>query len=316
VFHRASASRSFVGGLVESDIAGESKKRSGVQMNPIIVTTDGSDHSLRVLPHADRLARALRAELEVVRVVEPSEIAAEPGEDSDAAAERTCARLREEAAEAMRRSGIDGTASCIVGGEEKGVGDTLLEHTAAASVVAMHSRGRSGLGRLLHGSVALDVLKAIDQPVLLGGPELLAPPTGDGYRLMITTDLSPDSEQCLRALAPLLEATDVEVTLLFVHFHAPQGIDNEAERAKNEAALTAKRALLPASTSVDVRVREIPIGGGVDTAIMEVADEAGCHAIAMSTHGASARHHVLMGSVAMSVLGRSHLPVLVVRAKG
>jgi nucleotide-binding universal stress UspA family protein len=36
----------------------------------------------------------------------------------------------------------------------------------------------------------------------------------------------------------------------------------------------------------------------------------------MSTHGASARHHVLMGSVAMSVLGRSHHPVIVVRAKG
>ena len=69
-----------------------------------------------------------------------------------------------------------------------------------------------------------------------------------------------------------------------------------------------------AEVSPPDHVREIPVGGGVDTAIMEVADEARCDAIAMSTHGASARHHVLMGSVAMSVLGRSHLPLIVVRA--
>jgi nucleotide-binding universal stress UspA family protein len=285
-------------------------------MNPIIVTTDGSDHSLRVFPHADRLARALGAELQAVRVVEPSEIAPEPGEDRRAAIEHTCARLTEEVAGTLRRAGIDGTASCMVGEDGKSVGDTLLAHAAGASVIAMHSRGRSGIGRLLHGSVALDVLKRVEQPVLLGGPDLLPPPSGDGYRLLMTSDLSPDSEQCLRAMAPLLEASDVKVTLLYVHLHAPQGIDNDAERAAKEAALAEKRKLLPASTEVDVRVREIPAGAGIDTAIMEVADEAGCHAIAMSTHGASARHHVLMGSVAMSVLGRSHHPVIVVRAKG
>ena len=120
-------------------------------MNPIIVTTDGSDHSLRVFPHADRLARALGAELQAVRVVEPSEIAPEPGEDRRAAIEHTCARLTEEVAGTLRRAGIDGTASCMVGEDGKSVGDTLLAHAAGASVIAMHSRGRSGIGRLLHG---------------------------------------------------------------------------------------------------------------------------------------------------------------------
>jgi nucleotide-binding universal stress UspA family protein len=62
-------------------------------------------------------------------------------------------------------------------------------------------------------------------------------------------------------------------------------------------------------------LREIPIGGGIDTAIMEVAAEVGAHAIAMATHGTSARHNVLMGSVAMSILGRSRLPLIVARAE-
>ena len=283
----------------------------------VIVATDGSDHSLRVLPHADVLAGHLGAGLEVVRVVEHADVIVEPGEDEHAAVERTCARLAGELEDDLKRFGVAGVARVIVAPEHQDAGDTLLQAVSGAQMLAMHSRGRGGIARLLHGSVALRLLRAIDQPVMLGGPELLPPPvTRDTYHLLATTDLSPDSEQSLRALAPLLEPTEIKLTLLYVHFHAPAGIDNAAERAKHAAELAQKRLLLPASTEVDQMVREIPIGAGIDTAIMEVADQVGAQAIAMSTHGHSARHHLLMGSVAMSILGRSRLPLIVVRAQG
>jgi nucleotide-binding universal stress UspA family protein len=66
--------------------------------------------------------------------------------------------------------------------------------------------------------------------------------------------------------------------------------------------------------SVETLVREIPLGAGVDTTIIETAQELGAHAIAMSTHGHSAGRHVVMGSVAMLLLGRSPLPLLLARA--
>ena len=282
----------------------------------VIVATDGSDHSLRVLPHADCLASNLGAGIELVRVVEVHDISKEPGGSESAAIERAHARLEAEMQADLKRFGVQGDVRVVIASAGEDPAQTLLGHSSRGLLLAMHSRGRGGLSRILHGSVALGVLKGVAQPVMLGGPELLPPPAnGDTYRLVVTTDLSPDADYALRAIAPLLEQGKFHVTLLYIHLHAPGGLDNTAERTRHEAELAQKRTLLPASVTVDTLLREIPIGGGIDTAIMEVASQVGAHAIAMATHGASARHHLLMGSVAMSILGRSRLPLIVARAQ-
>jgi nucleotide-binding universal stress UspA family protein len=216
----------------------------------------------------------------------------------------------------LKRFGITGEVRVIVSTEDEPPAQSLLNVGVDGLLLAMHSRGRGGIVRLLQGSVALGVLRQVNQPVLLGGPELLPPPHIEGpYRLLVTTDLSPDADNCLRVIAPLLEKGNFDVTLLYVHLHAPGGVDNTAERARHETTLLQKCEYLPSSVQVKTRLREIPIGGGIDTAIMEVAAEVGAHAIAMATHGTSARHNVLMGSVAMAILGRSRLPLIVARAE-
>ena len=48
---------------------------------------------------------------------------------------------------------------------------------------------------------------------------------------------------------------------------------------------------------------------------LRLAEERQADLIAMSTHGHSAKHHLLMGSVAMSIVGRSRLPLIVVRVR-
>jgi nucleotide-binding universal stress UspA family protein len=283
----------------------------------VIVATDGSDHSLRVLPHASGLAVKLGASIELVRVVERADVAGEPGESESAALERARSRLKGEMEADLERFGIRGDVRVIVASEGENPAKTLLSLGSRGLLLAMHSRGRGGIARILHGSVAMGVLREVSGPLMLGGPELLPPPAHDDmYRIVAATDLSPDADNAVRAIAPLLELGNFHVTLLYIHLHAPGGLDNAAERARHEAELAERRSLLPASVPVDTMLREIPIGGGIDTAIMEVAYAAGAHAIAMSTHGASARHQLLMGSVAMSVVGRSRLPLIVVRAQG
>jgi nucleotide-binding universal stress UspA family protein len=282
----------------------------------IIVATDGSDHSLRVLSHADCLAANLGAGIELVRVVERDEVHPEPQETLTAAIDRTRTRMEGQMEADLKRFGITGEVRVIVSTEDEPPAQSLLNVGVDGLLLAMHSRGRGGIVRLLQGSVALGVLRQVNQPVLLGGPELLPPPHIEGpYRLLVTTDLSPDADNCLRVIAPLLEKGNFDVTLLYVHLHAPGGVDNTAERARHETTLLQKCEHLPSSVQVKTRLREIPIGGGIDTAIMEVAAEVGAHAIAMATHGTSARHNVLMGSVAMSILGRSRLPLIVARAE-
>ncbi len=283
----------------------------------VIVATDGSDHSLRVLSHADCLASNLGAGVELMRVIERDDISREPGEDESAAIARARTRIESEMEADLNRFGIKGDVRVIIAPEGEDPAHTLLSQGSRGLMLAMHSRGRGGIARFLHGSVALGILKDVELPVMLGGPDLLPPPAnGETYRLLITTDLSPDADTGLRLIAPLLEQGNFHVTLLYVHLHAPGGIDNEAERTRHETELGQKRLLLPPSVTVDTLVREIPIGGGIDTAIIEVADQINAQSIAMATHGYSARHHLLMGSVAMSILGRSALPLIVARAQG
>jgi nucleotide-binding universal stress UspA family protein len=131
--------------------------------------------------------------------------------------------------------------------------------------------------------------------------------------LLITTDCSPDSNDVIRALAPLLEGGNFTVTLFHVHEHAPGGQDNEADLKAREATMQQQRVLLPASLPVDVLTRDIPRGGGIDTAILEKARDLDADAIAMSTHGQGARRHAIMGSTAMAMLGRSPVPLIVAR---
>jgi nucleotide-binding universal stress UspA family protein len=285
------------------------------QNKTITVATDGSDHSLRVLSHAKALAANLGAAIELIRVVEPDDVSAEPAEAKDVATERARTRVEGEMHATLQRFGVTGTPRAIVA-PGKPLAQTLLDEASDDLMLVMHTHGRGGIGRFLHGSVALGVLQQARIPVMLGGKELLEPlAETESYHLLATTDLSPDADHALRTLAPILELGKVEVTLLHVHTHEPGGADNDAALARCEAALAEKRALLPASVDVETQVRDIPLGAGVDTAILETADQINAQSILMGMHGQSARRTLALGNVAGSLLGRSHLPLIVTRVQ-
>jgi nucleotide-binding universal stress UspA family protein len=269
---------------------------------PVLVTTDGSAHSHRVIPHAALLATALDAPLTLLQLLD--------------AQQNDAARAEAEATAELKRLGIE--AGVLIEsreGREK-TSDAILRTAARlnAAVLAIDSRGHGALRHMLHGSVALDILKTATLPLLVSGPNLeLAGPEAAQYRVVATSDGSPASDALLMELGAL--AGDAfSVTLLRVHEHEPRSLDDDAALQVCHDELEAARKLLPESLSVETSVREIPRGAGIDTAIIEKAQEIGAHAIAMSTHGHSARRHMVMGSVAMNLLGRSPLPLLLARA--
>jgi nucleotide-binding universal stress UspA family protein len=269
----------------------------------VLATTDGSAHSHRVLPHAALLAEALECRVALLEVVEGGEDAVE----LESALQGTLSRL-----------GIDGAVVAEKADEDEEVAAAILRvaRQTDAAVLALDSRGHGALRHVLHGSVLHDLLRGTDRLLLVSGPNVDPPaPEAMPYRLLITNDGSPASEAVLRALAPLLTAGRFEVTLLRVHEHEPGGQDDAAAMAACERELSQARQLLPASLAVTTLVREIPRGAGVDTAIIEKALEVNAQAIAMSTHGISARNHVMMGSVATTTLGRSPLPLLLARSE-
>jgi nucleotide-binding universal stress UspA family protein len=272
-------------------------------MGAVLVTTDGSAHSHRVLPHAALLAGALGTPLTLLQVLDKA------GEDFE--------RAVAEATSTLTRLGLDGEVVVEARESREGAAEAILRVAAGrgASVLALDSRGHGSLRHALQGSVALDVLKTATLPLLVSGPNLeLAAQAARPYRIVATSDGSPASAAALRGLASLA-GEGFELTLLRVHEDEPAGIGNEDAVQACRDELEAARRLLPPSLPVETVVQEIRRGAGVDTAIIEKAREVGAHAIAISTHGHSARRHVVMGSVALTLLGRSPLPLLLTRAE-
>ncbi|MEZ4554532.1 MAG: universal stress protein [Dehalococcoidia bacterium] len=280
-----------------------------------MVTSDGSWRSLQALPHAARLADATGGELVIARVLDPAADCRAEGEDvSPEAAERLAARWRTDMERTLSGFHFRGRAAVGMRLDREEVTDTVLRMAAeeGANALAMSSRGAGMLRHAFLGSVALDVLAHSELPVLVAGDRIAYPDTRAAYHLLVATDGSPDSLHAVRLAASIAKAPGVRVTL--VRVYAPtlgdRGIEAETAAALDDLETLCRS--FPNPGAVQCLVPRVVVLGGIDTAILNVAHQVGAHAIALSTHGHSARYHVFAGSTALAMLKRSPLPVMLV----
>jgi nucleotide-binding universal stress UspA family protein len=136
----------------------------------VLVPLDGSQLSENVLPFLTEIAGPLDMTIVLVRVLEPMQTAlADAGAgavvDDLAARQRDAAAYLAPLAIGLRARGIDTTMSVRVGRAEEEI--LAAARAEGADLIAMSTHGRSGLGRLLFGSVAEQVLRHADVPVFL-----------------------------------------------------------------------------------------------------------------------------------------------------
>ncbi len=282
----------------------------------LLVTADGSERSLCILPHAARLASALGARVHLARVLDPRADAAGVVAERLAQAVASVRTAWEaDLRAALERAGVDGDVHVI----ERRWGEDVPRaiHRAAdelgAALVAIHTRGAGAIRHAVFGSVAMGVVATADLPVmtLSGCPPV---PTGPGpYHLLVTTDGSPDSRSVLPGIAPLLLPGRVRVTLLEVAVLRAQETEAEA-KARALPGLEALRSRIPAGVEVAYHIPVVPPGAGIDTAIIDAARELAADAVASATHGHSARRHLVAGSTALGVVRLAPVPVILVKS--
>lgn len=285
----------------------------------ILVTTDGSQPSRSVLPHAARLAAACGGRIMLMRVLNPQiDLAREFAGDVETAVGRLSAAWQAELEPALAAAG--GEASALVAVQQHGedVHDAIIRVAAEqqATMIAMHSRGSGALRHALLGSVAMGVLGNSAMPVLLTGQQADPNPGTGPYRIVMTSDGSPASLDVVQVMAPVLEAGAVAVTLVRICEPRSGRAGPEAEQAACLHQLESVRQMLPAAVACDCQCPAAAYEQPVAEAIIEAAGAASADAIAMSTHGHGALRHLLAGSVALDVLERSPLPVILVRGRG
>lgn len=285
----------------------------------ILVCSDGSARSLRVLRHAGAFADATSSQLILMRVVDPRLVAAGAARVSHEVAVKSLrSSVRAELTKDLRAARFKGrTCATIRGGRER-VADAVAREAREldAGMIAMESRSSGALRRVVRGSIGNSVLARTNLPIFFTAAkteERMQRQAGR-YTIVATTDGSARSDDVLRALAPWLKKRSIRMVLmrLYVPTLGDAGSASEMRRCHRDLERQIARTGLPSSVTGAVEpIRELE---KVPAGITRVANELGADAIAMSTQGHTAARYVLLGSVAAAVLGRSRLPVLMARA--
>jgi nucleotide-binding universal stress UspA family protein len=295
----------------------------------MIVTLDGSPLAEAVLPYVRVLAAKLCLPVELISVVDLTELArSAPGYEAlflDQLAEDET-RRRREYLESSAQGFANGKTNrrILKGNTESGIVEYAARNPDA--MIAMATHGRSGLNRWLLGSVTEKVLRSTRNPLLLirATPTTLTDEQATIKSIMVPLDGSALAETVLPPVSELAKKLDAEM-VLFRAYNIPAGfydagggfaIDLDRLLAQTEADvlhyLEEKKAGLKKAGvgSVTIASRQ---GYDADE-IIHYAGNRPDRLIALCSHGRSGVRRWAVGSVAETVVRHCSSPVLVFRA--
>ncbi|MCC6174007.1 MAG: universal stress protein [Chloroflexi bacterium] len=283
----------------------------------ILVPLDGSPLAEHALPFAERLARSHGARLVLLHVQASSPVR-EP-----------CPALTEIAARPLL-AGLDVETRTTAVPRADELGQAILHDAVAcgADLVVLSTHGRGGLGRLLYGSVADQIMRQTTLPLLMVPPGAAAWQADRPLRALVPLDGSALAEAVLVPLAALLSPLPVEVTLLQVvtaiDYVAPHGDDCALCRAAREAGGEPDIAPVRARQYLDEVTRRIDApwaptccslvsSGPAAPTIARIAAERSADLIALATRGRGGLSRAVLGSTALDTLRRAGAPLFLVR---
>jgi nucleotide-binding universal stress UspA family protein len=280
----------------------------------ILVPTDGSDVASAAADAAIALAGRFDARLDVVHVLELGELppgVEEAGTDELArAGERATTEVVERATEA----GVEATGTIVEDGVP--VHRALLDYAEEHDVdcIVMGTYGRTGLGRVVLGSVTERTLRESPVPVLTVHDETAFDPAFDA--VLVPTDGSACAEAAAERAIDLATETGAAlhavhvVDLGVIHDDVDAGAVLDALEATGEQAL--QRVIGRAEETGVSTVEASVLSGRPHRAIVDYAAEYDVDLIVMGTHGRTGLDRYLLGSVTERVVRLSDVPVLAV----
>ncbi|PHQ37388.1 hypothetical protein DJ69_16950 [Halorubrum persicum] len=282
----------------------------------IVVPVDGSAPAQAAAETAVQLADTFDADVSLLAVVEPSDssptesLPDAPGRDD--LSSQWLQTLDRAAATASKADVPCETAI------ESGVAHTEIAAHAdrvGADLVAMGTHGRTGIDRLLLGSVTERTLRTLEIPVLtIPGVEAAGADIDD---IVVPTDGSPGSERAAEHACAVADAYDATV-------HALAVVDVQSLAAVSEggvaisdlvSSLEAQREHHVEAVCERAEARGVPcesavVEGTPQTAIRDYADDRDADLIAMGTHGREGVKRLFLGSVTERTVRESEVPVL------
>lgn len=291
----------------------------------ILVPLDGSKLSEQALPVATSLAAATGARLLLVRAawvpyvsdLSPQDAEIHSIEDAEDYLAAVKARLE-----------ADGLAvDTAIPFAPAGEGILIEIDLRRPDLVVMSTHGRSGISRLLFGSVAETVAARSAAPVLLvrvARAELPIQPIKPQPEILVPVDVSAFAETALALARELALALDGNLVLMRAVVPPPQWVDpmvvlpypnSEAISREEADAKTYLTNLVAQLQAEGISARGImQIGRAADT-ILNECKTSEADLVVMATHARTGLNRAVFGSVAMAIVHRTDRPILLVHPK-
>ncbi|HEX6436217.1 MAG TPA: universal stress protein [Candidatus Binatia bacterium] len=294
----------------------------------LLIPLDGSDTAETVLPYGRTLARSLEIPVELLGIVDTSvldnQVFRDTGDSKTIIAQSI--RSSEEYLKRIAKTFPADNVRCVV--ETGKPEDVIIEKAGSdATLTAMATHGRSGINRLLMGSVAEKVLRSAINPLILIRASEEANSEGLAVlkSVIVPLDGSELAETVLSPVVQLANALKLEVILLRAYqvpMNTYAGMEDSypIDYAKIGGALKDE-----AQSYLEGKVAELK-RNGIEKLSFVISDGSGAgeiialgrqtpdNLIAMCTHGRSGIKRWVLGSVTEKVVRLCGDPVLIVRA--
>ncbi len=292
-----------------------------MKLRRILVPTDFSEHADEALTYAQSLAKRAGASLHLLHVCQvpphlfvdvPESIAVEAMTGLITAARGQLGVLESR----LREAGLSAESSVVEGVPHRAVDKYARAHDIDLIVQGTH--GRSGVARVVLGSVTERVLRTVDVPII-------AVPKGAGTRepatILVAYDLSEPAKKAARAARTIHGVVRGAMHLVHTYLdvwgeYTDRGslVGDAAER-RREALKHGLIEMLKRDAdslfSIDAQAVQIHLlTGDPAEQVLRLAKEIGADLICAGKTGKTGLERLLLGSVALRLLHKSTIPLL------
>jgi nucleotide-binding universal stress UspA family protein len=300
-----------------------------MEFNKVLITLDGSDAAARALDAALLIVKP-GAKLHLFSVIESIPPIAmpfvSPGNGDFATEVMAAENTAQAEARKFRQEYLDGVRSRLA---EQGYtvttevvgGEVIQAITTVApnyDLLVMATHGRSGLGRVIFGSVTEAVLHQMPCPMLIAPISMEHKVAFE--RILVCLDGTPEAETILPQVEKVLAAHPAKVILMkvepYVEFAALKISTDEYLALNVTAEMEARQYLEQIGKRLEALGAETVVEVNFNKPEQEIGTLSKYHhvdLIAMATHGRTGIERLLKGSVTEDVLHQLHQPMLVAR---
>jgi nucleotide-binding universal stress UspA family protein len=301
-----------------------------LQLQKILFPTDFSKCAEQALAQAVFLAEKYGAEIHVLHVItifedQPSVVSNEIAETKE------MVRKLEDIAEKQLNKLLDSHSSNdikIITEIKRGLSaaPAILEYVSDKQIdlIVMGTHGRRGLGHLLLGSAAEEVVR-LAPCLVFTIRELKEPkPVMQVNNILVPIDFSNYSEKALAYASEVAQSYDAQLQVLHIieeTMHPAFSVTGKSSifdlvpGIKDDSKKRIEK-MLEKFVSDKVKSKVFVQGGRAANDIIKFAKENSTDLIVIATHGLTGLEHMLLGSVTEKVVRMSHCPVFTVKSFG